>query len=167
MEKVSFEFTFNFVSLWQLLLFTLQFSCIVSSSIEKNITYKWTTALITDLNSIFFLMTLIMEMYWIDVQAIFSSVLPQYSVILLILVCCFVKNTSSETSEETTVWIAFLLSGIERFLSSPKKWTKSFHKEWIFIYWIGPSRSGKSHLIDNLVVVGIFPPKFGQIYYSF
>ena len=66
-------------------------------------------------------MTLIMEMYCKDVQAVFSSFLSQDSVILLIIVCCFVKNTSSETSEETTFWIAFLLSGIESFLSSPKQ----------------------------------------------
>ena len=65
-------------------------------------------------------MTLIMEKYWTDEQAIFRSFLSQFCVILWIIVCYFVKMTSAGTSEEKTVWIAFLLSAAGHFLPSPK-----------------------------------------------
>ena len=46
--------------------------------------------------------------------------LSQFFVILLILACCIVRITLTETCEETTVWIAILSSTVGYILPSPK-----------------------------------------------
>ena len=46
--------------------------------------------------------------------------LSQFFVILLILACCIERITLAETCEETTVWIAILLSTVGYILPSPK-----------------------------------------------
>ena len=43
----------------------------------------------------------------------------------------------------------------------------NFYKRTCFISLVGPSESGKSHLIHDCLVFGIFQPEFDKIYYFY
>ena len=94
--------------------------------------------------------------------------LYQFCAIVLMLVCAIVRIMLSTTCEETTVLGGYLIK-YSRFYSSFSKTInkKISSKEWVFISLVGPSESGKSHLIFDWLKLDFLKPAFDKIFYFY